>query len=228
MPHRLMTPEETARYLHLPLADFHRLAQDQQVPFEQQGTRRLYRKKEIDSWASRRILGLPEKNLKAYHRQTSSRVAESMAAHHTLMHLLIEPSFINPDLTAKTRSSVLRDMVQLAEHTERLSSDPRDLLDSLAERESLCSTALPGGIALLHPRHHEPFLCTESFIAVARPTDLFFLICCQDDRIHLHVLARLCCMCQQTPLILHLREAETASDMLEAILAAEQETCRHL
>ena len=36
-------------------------------------------------------------------------------------------------------------------------------------------------------------------------TDIFFLMCCQDDRIHLHVLARVCMMCRHTHLLRDLR-----------------------
>ena len=44
--------------------------------------------------------------------------------------------------------AVVRQLVELAEKTGRL-CDPRDLLKSLEAREELCSTALPGGLALL-------------------------------------------------------------------------------
>ena len=66
-----------------------------------------------------------------------------------------------------------------------------DLLAQLEEREALASTALPGGIALPHPHHQDPYLITEPFMLLARtrkpiwfgapddaPTDLFCLICC--------------------------------------------------
>jgi mannitol/fructose-specific phosphotransferase system IIA component (Ntr-type) len=126
-------------------------------------------------------------------------------------------------------------MTRVAEATGLLIE--RDgLLDSLLEREDLCSTALPGGLALLHPRHHDPYTFEDSFVVLGRTvqpipfgapdggkTDLFFLICCQDDRIHLHVLARLSMMCCHTALVADLRACEDADEMYERILSAERE-----
>ena len=132
-------------------------------------------------------------------------------------------------------------MVALAERTGLLTTTAAELLAALQEREALCPTALPGGLALLHPRNHDPYMFSDSFLVFGRTThpmpfgaldgmgtDLFFLVCCQDDRIHLHVLARLFMMCSQTPLLPNLRSATDRDDMLAAILAAEAEVIRQL
>jgi mannitol/fructose-specific phosphotransferase system IIA component (Ntr-type) len=52
---------------------------------------------------------------------------------------------------------------------------------------------------------------------------LFFLLCCQDDRLHLHTLARLCLIAQKTTLMDQLRAAPDAQSMRAAIISAEQE-----
>ena len=83
---------------------------------------------------------------------------------------------------------------------------------------------------------HEPYLFETSFIVVGRPvqeihfgapdgqpTHLFFLICCQDDRLHLHTLARLCLIAQKTKMLDQLRDAPDAKTMRDALIAAEQE-----
>ena len=73
------------------------------------------------------------------------------------------------------------------------------------------------------------FLSVTEFNAPdGQTTDIFFLLCCQDDRSHLHVLARICLMCQQTPLIFNLRVAQTAELMYEALLGAEQTVLQRL
>jgi PTS system nitrogen regulatory IIA component len=234
MPYRYLSVDEAARYLHLTRGDIERLVKEQAIPFERRGERTVFRKDEIDAWASQRILGLADRHLADYH-QKSTRGTREILPHEAMMAELIRPEFIEPALTAKTKTSVLRGMVALAEKTGRL-NDPRALLAGLEAREALCTTALPGGMALLHPRVQQPYLFESSFIVVGRalqeihfgapdgqPTDLFFLICSQDDRIHLHTLARLCLMAQKTDALARLRQAPDAPSMHECLLASEAE-----
>ena len=147
---------------------------------------------------------------------------------------MIRPEFIEPALTAKTKASVLRQMVALAEKSGRV-YDPPALLKGMEAREVLCSTGIPGGLALLHSRSPEPYLFETAFLALGRtiqqipfgapdgrPTDLFFLIGCPDDGTHLHTLARLCLMAQKTDLLAELRQAADAGVMCDSIIAAEQ------
>ena len=54
------------------------------------------------------------------------------------------------------------------------------------------------------------------------PTRLFFLICCQDDRIHLHTLARLCLIAMKTDILAQLFAAPDAATAYDALVAAEQ------
>lgn len=239
MPYRVLNLEEVANYLHIARRDVEELVRLKSIPFERHGERLIFRKKEIDAWASQRILGLSGKRLTAYHKKSSAK-AHDLSKKHAIVPELLKPDFIDPALTSKTKSSVLRDMVKLAGRTG-LVSDPADLFRSLDERERLGSTALAGGIALLHPKNHEPYMFDDSFITVGRTiqpipfgspdgatTDLFFLVCCQDDRIHLHVLARLCMMCHYTSVLLDLRDVSDAQGMFAALTGAEEEIIQQL
>ena len=233
MPYRTFGLEEVARYLHLSRADVERLVKDQDIPLERHGDRLVFRRVEIDAWASPRILGLEGRRLAEYH-QKSSHDTEHIVAQAAIMPEVIRPEFIAPALTAKTKASVLRQMAALAEKTGRV-SDPPSLLQGLEAREELCSTGVPGGLALLHSRNPESYLFEAAFLALGRtiqqipfgspdgrPTNLFFLIGCPDDRMHLHTLARLCMMAQKTDLLVDLHQAPDASAMCDCIIAAEQ------
>ena len=239
MPYRTFSLNEVALYLHLARTDVEILVRRREIPVEQKGERLVFRKKDIDVWASQRILGLSHKSLSTYHKQTSALTRD--LSHQTLIVAeLIRQEAIEPSLTSKTKPSVLRDMVALADRTG-LVCNPYDFLQSLEERERLCSTALSDGIALLHPRNHDPHLFVDSFVGIGRTlhpvpfgapdgnrTDLFFLICCQDDRLHLHVLARLCMMSKQTKVLLQLRTAESAEIMATVLRRAEEEVVNQM
>jgi nitrogen PTS system EIIA component len=233
MPYRVYTPEEVARYLHLTRADLDRLVKAQDIPFEKRGDRLLFRKVEIDTWASRRIFGLKGRGLAEYHQKTSHDAYPTLHS-QAVMPDLVRPEFINAALPAKTRSSAVREMVRLAERTGRV-AEAKALLVSLEARETLCSTGLPGGLALLHPRYPDPDLFNAPLIAVGRSvqdipfgapdgeaTRLFFLIGCTDDVLHLHLLARLCLMAQKTALLEQLRISPDAESMYQSIISAEQ------
>jgi len=234
MPFRLLDLDGVANYLHLTAADVEERVKNREIPFEKRGDRIVFRKSDIDAWASQRILGLPGQRLADYHRK-STRHARTILSQEAILPEMLGSGAIASAMTSKTKASVLRDLVALAEKTGKL-CDPKTLLASLEAREELCSTALPGGLALPHPRSHDPYLFETSFIVVGRPiqeihfgapdgqpTHLFFLICCQDDRLHLHTLARLCLIVQKTRLLEQLRDAPDPEAMRDWIVAAEQE-----
>jgi mannitol/fructose-specific phosphotransferase system IIA component (Ntr-type) len=234
MSYQLLNLDAVAKYLHLTPADVAQRVKRNEIPHEKRGHRIVFSKDEIDLWASQRILRLPDQRLLEYHRKSTHDIQEILPR-QTLLPEMIQPGFIAPALLAKTKSSVLHELVALAATTGRL-SDAADLVASLEAREALCSTGMPGGFALPHPRVPEPYLFETSFIVLgrtlqeihfgapdARPTNLFFLICCQDDRLHLHTLARICLMAQKTPILGQLRESPDASTMHTLLLAAEEQ-----
>lgn len=233
MAHRMLTTEELAEYLHVSASDVARLLRESNIPKEERGGRLVFRRSEIDAWASQRILNMPDRRLDAYHEKTM-RGTQKVLENDALVPKLLKRSYINLGLTSKTRASAIRDMVALAESTG-LVFDSHELLASVEAREALCSTALPGGLALLHARNYDPYRFERSFIVLGRTiqsvpfsapdggsTRLFFLICSQDDRIHLHTLARLCLIAMKTDILSQLYEVPDADAAYNALLAAEQ------
>jgi len=58
-------------------------------------------------------------------------------------------------------------------------------------------------------------------------TDLFFLICCTDHALHLHILARLCLLSHASTLLADLRTAPDAESMHSILKAAEDDFLGH-
>lgn len=232
MASRTLTIEEVAAYLHVARRHVERLIREGDLPCTMRGGRMLFFRDEIDEWASQRLLRLPGQSLDWYHQKTmqGTRLLFPKAA---VIPVLLQPEYIDLALPAKTRAAVIRDMVGLAERTGRV-FDPRELRDSVEAREALCSTALPGGFALLHARQMQPFRFEGSFVVLGRSIQaipfgspdgrasrLFFLICCQDERIHLHTLARLCQLVRKTKVLAELLDAADAPAAYAALVAAE-------
>jgi excisionase family DNA binding protein len=232
MPYRVFGIDEVARYLHLNRTEVERMVKDQEIPFDRRGSRLVFRKVEIDSWASPRVMGLEGRRLAEFHEKLSSE-PEGGAAQSPFLPAMLQPGFVDCALPAKTKASVLREMAGLANATGRVLDLPV-LLKGLQAREALCSTGLPGGLALLHTQQSEAFLYESPFIMLGRtvqripfgapdgrPTDLFFLIACPDHPLHLQILARLCLMAQKTTMLEDVRGACDAEAIHECLLQAE-------
>ena len=232
MPYRILNFEDAAAYLSIEVSELNELVKNGEIPFEHRGNRIVFKKGDIDDWSSKRILQMETNNLKKYHQITTSKNQLSEAA---LMPLLLKVDYISPAITGKTKPSIIREMAKLADKTG-LVSDIGEFTDELIEREELCSTGLPGGIAILHTRTRHPYMFLNSFLVVGRsvqkiyfgapdgePTDLFFLICSKEDQLHLNILARLCLMSHNTDMLEALRMAEDSSQMFDIILKTEEE-----
>src|SRR5690242_3389774 len=141
MPFRLLNLEDVADYLHLTVADVEQRVKDHEIPFEKRGDRIVFRKSEIDAWASQRILGFSSQRLASYHEK-STRQTRQILPHEAILPGMLATGAITSAMTSKTKASVLRDLVSLAEKTGHL-SDSKTLLASLEAREELCSSAVP-------------------------------------------------------------------------------------
>jgi excisionase family DNA binding protein len=234
IPFQLLNAEAVAEYLHLTVADVAQRVKDREIPFERRGDRVVFRKSDVDAWASQRILGFASQRLTSYHEK-STRSTGQFLVHEAILPDMLKAGAVDSAMRSKTKASILRDLVALADKTGQL-NDPKTLQESLEAREDLCPTAVPGGFAFPHPRTPEPYLFETSFIVVGRPvqeihfgspdglpTHMFFLICCQDDRLHLHTLARLCLMAMKTNILQQLVAAPDAQTLRDALMAAEAE-----
>src|SRR5262249_57229639 len=134
-----------------------------------------------------------EQQLRAYTEQQLPALeaggARSPEYEPLLAEYLSEASVAVP-LTASTKSSVLRELVALAERSWQV-YDAGALLEAVRHREELGSTALPSGVAIPHPHRPMPAILGEAVVAYGRTasgipfgadlgatTDIFFLVAC--------------------------------------------------
>jgi len=239
MPHRTLNLQQAARYIRITERELNHLVLRDEVPFQRRGDELVFEKRLLYDWCQRRILGLPKKLLTDHHRDAvSDRTRE--APEDALVPRLFRPEWMLPELASRTKPAVLRDMVALATSTGLL-YDEVAFLRELEDRESVASTAVGGGAAFLHTRFHDPYYAADSFVVLGRTqqhiffgaqdgeeTDLFFLVYCTDDALHLHTLARLCMLAHGNSLFTDLRLAADGEEMYRILEHAERELLKAL
>lgn len=217
-----------AAYLHLSPGQISRLAERGKLPGRKVAGQWRFSRSEVHYWIERRIgEGDPaelEAMEEAFARPSLSESVPAFAE-------LLSPEAIAIPLEARTRSSVISSMVEVAARTGWL-WDTEAMNEAIRRREELCSTALEGGIALMHPRRPMPQILDRPFVALGRTdtgiafggargemTDVFFLICSTSDRGHLHTLARLSRMVGLGGFLTELRDAPDARSALDVVLS---------
>ncbi|NLZ64603.1 MAG: PTS transporter subunit EIIA [Lentisphaerae bacterium] len=222
MAYKQLTLEQAAELLNCPQKHLREQAMQGDAPCIRQGDKLFFDQEEIMNWWSLHIL---EHNPALQKEQLQPLCPVLPSALCTLDRIDIA-------LPGKSKAAILKNLTALAESTGFL-YNASEFHDSLRSREEQGSTALPGGVALVHPQSRDEFLFEESFICLAKSqnpiffgeangmtSDIFFLLACKDD-IHLQVLATLSSLLITTDIIHDLRCAETPTEMLTALVTAE-------
>lgn len=232
MSHEILNLKQAAEHVHLDMNELKHFAQRGEIAATARGDDWYFEHAALDEWAQRNLLAATPKELRDQHR---TMMDEHRRAHREDWGVsdLFRIAAIDLSVAAKTKSGVIRDMTDLAERSG-LVYDAEGLFRELAAREEAASTAIGEGVALLHPRFHDPYMFEESFIAYgrsARPiffgapdgegTRHFFLVCSTDHEMHLHMLARLAILAHGTDMLARLSEASTAEDAVTIIADCE-------
>ncbi len=234
MPHEQMTELQVATYLTMDSRDIIKWASRGQIPCRKVGDQKYqFRKQDIDHWVWEQMHSFDSKALKGIERGVSAH--HGFDADKPLVCPLIPEQSLAVPLKAKTSQSVIRELLDLAEKAELIYARD-ELLNELMGREKLCSTAMLPGVAFPHPRQPMPYDIAESFIVAGVTsngipfgaedgslTRLFFLICCKDDRTHLHVLARLVRLLDDKNIVQTLIDSETPEQLAETLAHRELE-----
>ena len=233
MPYRSMSLGEFAKHVGVDEREVRRLAERGKLPGHKLAGQWRFNRARVTEWLQQEMHSLDETRLIAIERSMGPETGRGATDGGMVVTDLIGLDGIETALPARTKSSVLRELVKLANLTGLL-YDGQGLLEAIEQREALCPTALPCGIAIPHPRQPMPYVSAEPLICVARLprgigfgasdgelTRVFFLICCHTDRYHLRVLARLMRLLDQEIIggILH---ADTREELLEILIDKER------
>jgi PTS system nitrogen regulatory IIA component len=228
-----MTIKEVARMLGTDARRLERMAQRGDIPCQKVGGQLRFNRAEITQWLQQEMGSMSGDHLAEVDAGiTAQRQARRNEA---IITPLLRPEAVTAHLDARSKNGTLRRLVALAEETG-LVYDGQTLLEAVVDREELCSTAIEGSIAIPHPRHPLPYALAEPVLVVARTiqpilfgapdgrlTRLFFLTASQDDRHHLHVLARLCRMLHDSRWVDRLEAVETPEEIVELLTQRERE-----
>lgn len=221
----LLTAKQVAEYLQLSQRSIYRLLERGELPATKIGGQWRFRKAAIDEWIDLHMGRLAPEEL----RQLSGTRDEDVR----LGALIDEANALIP-VSAGDRATVIRQFIEHIRFQEPV--DLVLLVERILERENLCSTALPDGVALLHTLRTSPrVLRLHDLVAlgrIERPiafgaldgslTDTLVLLLARDERHHLALLAKMARMCREPEVLRGLRTLPTATAIVELIRRTEE------
>ena len=230
MGSEMMDLEQLASYLQRDVREVTKLASRGHLPGQKVAGNWRFARAEINHWV--------ETQMHAYTEQQLAALDNGGGRHddrEPLVAQYLSEASVAVPLAATTRASVLRELVKLAEQSWNI-YDADAVHEAIKQREEMGSTALASGVAIPHWRRALPQTLGETVIAYGRTasgipfgasngglTDIFFLVCCREDRTHLRLLARLSRMLMRPDFLDNLRASESPAETWQIIEATERE-----
>ncbi|MGE5101688.1 MAG: PTS sugar transporter subunit IIA [Deltaproteobacteria bacterium] len=231
----LLSPKQLAAYLQLSQRTIYRLLERGGIPAVRVGGQWRFRKSAVDEWLDVNMQRLDAASLRALEDDAEVHKPPPLAD-------LLDPvnaRIVVPVTGTAERADVVRAFLAQVRFPEPVS--PELVAERVLERESLCSTALSDGVALLHtPRSRPRVLASHDLIAIGRlqapidfgaidgsPTDTFILLLARSERDQLALLAKLARLCREPGFLASLHDAHRADDALSLIRSTEQRLFSH-
>jgi PTS system nitrogen regulatory IIA component len=221
-----MSIEELARHMGMDTRVVRKWAEKGRLPGKKVGGEWRFNRARMLEWLQTEMHSFDPDDIRNLERAMFDGESDLLIASY------LATEGVDMNLPARSRASVLRELVRLAERTG-LVYDAAGIVAALEEREEMGPTALPRGIAFPHPRRPLPYATAEPLVCVARVpkgipfgapdgrlTDIFVLVCANGERLHLGLLARLAMMFNGD-LAVALRNVDDADAALELILEME-------
>lgn len=225
--------EELAAYLHVVPQQVVKLAERGELPGRKVGGQWRFAEGEVHAWLEQRIGASGSEEL----QKVQAVVDRWSDSHSGVIRLvdLLPPEAIEIPLAARTPRAVIRRMCELAQNTGLL-WDVAKMAEAVQAREELHPTALDCGVSLLHPRRPQSSILGGPLLALGvltsglpfgnrggHLTDVFFLICSTDDRVHLQVLAKLSRLLSSTSFLNEIHTVASVGEAHQLLDRCEQE-----
>lgn len=223
----ILNLDELSRRLGKDRREVEKLVQRGRIPGRKVAGTWQFQETEITQWMEQELRKFDEAELADF-EQRQTQPLDSLET-------ILKPETVQVPLQARTRRSLLEELIEVAGRSWQV-WEPAAIFKAVLQREEIMSTALPGGVAIPHPRSQLPDALGESIVTFGRTqsgipfgapqrelTDLFFLVLCRDSRTHLSVLARLSRLLQRPGFLNQLRLTETGGEAHDLILKTDRE-----
>ena len=225
--------EQLAAYLHVAPQQVTKLAERGDLPGRKVSGAWRFSEAEVHTWLENRIGAGDSQQLQKV-QEVVDRWSDSHSGVIRLVDLLPIEAIEIP-LAARTPKAVIRRMCEVAARTDLL-WDVAKMTEAVEAREELHPTALDSGVSLLHPRRPQSSLLGAPLLALGvlpsglpfgnrggHLTDVFFLICSTDDRVHLQVLAKLSRLLGSTEFLDAIHQVGSVVEARQLLERCEQE-----
>jgi excisionase family DNA binding protein len=215
----LLSVRELAGFLQISERQVLRLAAAGTLPGVKIGVEWRFQKTAIDSWLAERAGHEGEVDFHDIPDGTQVPLGD-----------LLEEKSVVTDIRAKDREGAIEALAARASEAGWI-HDKAWLVQAVAAREQLASTAVDGGVAFLHTRERNAVRITRPFIVFGRshagidfaapdgkPTHLFFLLGLKYDKLHLPILGRLARVLRRPEVVRTLRAAPSVARLRDTLL----------
>ena len=213
---RLMTLSELAKYLSLGEKTVLKLATRQNLPGIQVNKQWRFRRQAVEEWIE----------------SLGGTAPEDPEDVNVPLGDLLPVEAIISDLRAKKALQAIQELAARA-YSNHWINDKDWFINAIVQREALASTAMEGGVALMHTRARDKSKIERPFIIAGRsysgidlgasdgkPSYLLFLLGLKFDQLHLPILARLARILRNPAVVSRLR-AISAPNEIRALLLKE-------
>ena len=220
----ILTIRQLAEYLMVSEKTVYRMIERNQLPAVRVGAQWRFRRQDIDTWLTDAVRRVEYEG----HRG----VLDSFEGTEIAIHPLLEPENVWLAVDPRSRDELLSFMVN--EATLDAGVDREQLLQSIRDRESLCSTAIVETAAFPHPIDPRPFRFSRKRVLLAvmrRPIEfadphghrpqVVALILARSTQGHLLALSRMIKLFGDPDLTAQLASASDAAVAIASIRDAE-------